>query len=155
MSYFETKVKMEEIQRTGSIKTVTKTYLFDALSFTEAESRATEELSDQSSGLFAVSSVRKRNFIDVLESTNTVNDKFYEVRLAFITINDSGLEKKTNNTILVQSFSLQNAVEKVQEHMKGSIADYELISVKQITAEDIRKIKHYCNLILKLEYGED
>ena len=131
MSYFETKVKMEEIQRTGSIKTVTNTYLFDALSFTEAESRATEELSDQSSGLFAVSSVRKRNFIDVLESTNTVDDKFYEVRLAFITINDSGLEKKTNNTILVQSFSLQNAVEKVQEHMKGSIADYELISVKQ------------------------
>ena len=131
MSYFETKVKMEEIQRTGSIKTVTNTYLFDALSFTEAESRATEELSDQSSGLFAVSSVRKRNFIDVLESTNTVDDKFYEVRLVFITINDSGLEKKTNNTILVQSFSLQNAVEKVQEHMKGSIADYELISVKQ------------------------
>lgn len=141
MSYFETKVKMEEIQRTGSIKTVTNTYLFDALSFTEAESRATEELSGQSSGLFAVSSVRKRNFIDVLESTNTVDDKFYEVRLAFITINDSGLEKKTNNTILVQSFSLQNAVEKVQEHMKGTIADYELISVKQTPILEFHKYK--------------
>ena len=129
--YFEVKIKTEEQSNNGAIKKVRESYLFDALSFTEAESRATEELSDQSSGLFAVSSVRKRNFIDVLESTNTVDDKFYEVRLAFITINDSGLEKKTNNTILVQSFSLQNAVEKVQEHMKGSIADYELISVKQ------------------------
>lgn len=129
--YFEVKIKTEEQSNNGAIKKVSESYLFDALSFTEAESRATEELSDQSSGLFAVSSVRKRNFIDVLESTNTVDDKFYEVRLAFITINDSGLEKKTNNTILVQSFSLQNAVEKVQKHMKGSIADYELISVKQ------------------------
>ena len=129
--YFEVKIKTEEQSNNGAIKKVSESYLFDALSFTEAESRATEEFREQSVGEFSVASVRKRNFIDVLESTNTVDDKFYEVRLAFITINDSGLEKKTNNTILVQSFSLQNAVEKVQKHMKGSIADYELISVKQ------------------------
>lgn len=131
MSYFETKVKMEEIQRTGAIKEVTNTYLFDALSFADAEGRAEEELSDQSSGLFLVASVRKRNFTEAIVSVNTIDDKFYEVRLAFITINDAGIEKKTNSTMLVQSFSLQNAVEKVQEHMKGSIADYELISIKQ------------------------
>lgn len=131
MSYFETKVKMEEIQRTGVSKVVTNTYLFDALSFTEAESRATEEFREQSVGEFSVASVRKRNFTEVIMSVNTIDDKFYEVRLDFITINDAGAEKKTNSTMLVQSFSLQNAVEKVEEHMKGTIADYELISLKQ------------------------
>lgn len=141
MSYFETKVKMEEIQRTGASKVVTNTYLFDALSFTEAESRATEEFREQSVGEFSVASVRKRNFNEVIESVNTIDDKFYEVRLAFITINDAGAEKKTNSTMLVQSFSLKNAVEKVQEHMKGTIADYELISVKQTPILEFHKYK--------------
>lgn len=101
MSYFETKVKMEEIQRTGASKVVTNTYLFDALSFTEAESRATEEFREQSVGEFSVASVRKRNFNEVVESVNTIDDKFYEVRLAFITINDAGAGSGT--TLLAAS----------------------------------------------------
>lgn len=42
--YFEIKVTYDKTMENGMVKKVTELYLFDALSFTEAESRAIEEL---------------------------------------------------------------------------------------------------------------
>ena len=41
------------------------------------------------------------------------------------------------------------------DFMQGNIVKYITRHKSKNGAEDIRKIKHYCNLILKLEYGED
>ena len=43
-TYFECKVKYDRTLETGAQKTVTEPYLVDALSFTEAEARITEEV---------------------------------------------------------------------------------------------------------------
>ena len=53
--WFETKVKYDKTLETGNIKTVTEPYLVDALSFTEAEARITEEMQPYISGEFTVS----------------------------------------------------------------------------------------------------
>ncbi|MBR1882037.1 MAG: DUF4494 family protein, partial [Muribaculaceae bacterium] len=44
MSWFECKVKYDRMLDTGIQKTVTEPYMVDALSFTEAEARITEEM---------------------------------------------------------------------------------------------------------------
>ena len=44
MSWFECKVKFDKMMDDGIQKTVTEAYLVDALSFTEAEARSTEEM---------------------------------------------------------------------------------------------------------------
>lgn len=41
------------------------------------------------------------------------------------------------------------------DFMQGNIVKYITRHKSKNGAEDIRKIKHYCDLILKLEYGED
>ena len=42
--WFETKVRYDKTMENGSIKKVTEAYMVDALSFTEAEARISEEI---------------------------------------------------------------------------------------------------------------
>ena len=57
-TYFECKVKYDRTLDTGVQKTVTEPYLVDALSFTEAEARITEEVQPFTTGEFAVTAVK-------------------------------------------------------------------------------------------------
>ena len=43
-SYFEVGVRYDKTMENGVVRKVTENYLLDALSFTEAEKRATEEM---------------------------------------------------------------------------------------------------------------
>ena len=49
-TWFETKVRYTKAQEDGSEKPVTEAYVVDALSFTEAESRITDEMAVYVSG---------------------------------------------------------------------------------------------------------
>ena len=49
-NWFECKIRYSKILETGLQKTVTESYLVDALSFTEAEARITEEMAPYISG---------------------------------------------------------------------------------------------------------
>lgn len=55
--WFTTKVRYEKTRENGSLKTITEPYLVDALSFTEAEARITNEMMPYTSGAFSVSAV--------------------------------------------------------------------------------------------------
>ena len=65
MSWFECKVKFDKMMDDGIQKTVTEASLVDALSFTEAEARITEEMQPYISGDFSVSAVRRVNLSDI------------------------------------------------------------------------------------------
>ncbi len=43
-TWFECKVRYDQTQKNGKVKTVTEQYVVDALSFAEAEKRITEEM---------------------------------------------------------------------------------------------------------------
>ena len=65
MQWFECKVKYDKmVPEAGGQKVVTESYLVDALSFTEAESRITEEMQPFVSGEFSVTAVRRINLSD-------------------------------------------------------------------------------------------
>ena len=52
--WFETKVSFEKIMDDGQQKKVSELYVVDALSFTEAEQRITEEMSSYISGAYGL-----------------------------------------------------------------------------------------------------
>lgn len=64
-TYFECKVKYDRTLETGAQKTVTEPYLVDALSFTEAEARITEEMRPYTTGEFAVTAVKRVKYDDI------------------------------------------------------------------------------------------
>ena len=95
-TWFECKVKYDKMTEDGSQKTVTEPYLVDALSFTEAEARITEEITPFISGEFKVTAVKRTNTAEIFWKEG--GDKWYKVKVNFCTIDEkTGKEKKTPN----------------------------------------------------------
>lgn len=136
MQWFECKVKYDKTLETGVVKTVTEPYLVDALSFTEAEARITEEMQPYISGEFTVSAVRRVNLSDVFR--NNSGDRWYKVKTNFITIDEkTAVEKKTASFQLVQASEFKEALEVFMEGMKDTMADFEIASITETPLMDV------------------
>ena len=136
MQWFECKVKYDKTLETGVVKTVTEPYLVDALSFTEAEARITEEMQPYISGEFTVSAVRRVNLSDVFR--NDSGDRWYKVKTNFITIDEkTAVEKKTASFQLVQASEFKEALEVFMEGMKDTMADFEIASITETPLMDV------------------
>ena len=136
MQWFECKVKYDKTLETGAVKTVTEPYLVDALSFTEAEARITEEMQPYISGEFTVSAVRRVNLSDIFY--NQSGDRWYKVKTNFITIDEkTAVEKKTASFQLVQASEFKEALDVFMEGMKDTMADFEIASITETMLVDV------------------
>ena len=137
-NWTETKVRYEKTLENGTKKMVNETYLVDALIFSEAETRITEEIAPYMQGDFSVSAVKRTNIAEILFSENTPDDKYYKIKAAFIFINEKTLAgKRSNTTYLVQAKNLVDALNNFQAEMKGTMADYEIVSVSETAIIDV------------------
>ena len=136
--YFECKVRYEKVMDNGMNKKVTEPYLVDALSFTEAEARINEERTPFITGEFTVSDIKRANYSDIFPSQDEAADRWYEAKLAFVTLNErTGAEKKTTSNVLVQASDLRDAMKKLDEGMKGTMVDYQGVSIKETAIMDV------------------
>ena len=134
--WFETKVKYDKTLETGAMKTVTEPYLVDALSFTEAEARITEEMEPYISGEFVVTAVRKMNLADIFWKEG--GDRWYKVKINMITIDEkTAAEKKTASFSLVQAGDFKQALESFMEGMKDTMIDFEIASITETALMDV------------------
>ncbi|MDE6397238.1 MAG: DUF4494 domain-containing protein [Muribaculaceae bacterium] len=139
-NWFECKVRYDKIQENGSVKKVTEPYLVDALSFTEAEARIIEEQTPFISGEFSVSAVKRTKISEIF--WDETGDRWYLVKVAFITIDEkTAQEKKTSTLILVQASSFRQALENFLEGMKGTAADYEIQQITETPLMDVYRAK--------------
>lgn len=137
-TWFEGKIRYEKVAENGMNKKVTEPYLVDALSFTEAEARLIEEVTPFITGEFTVTDIKRANYSEIFPSDEEAADKWYKCKLYFITIDEkSGAEKKTATNILVQAADLRDAVKKLDEGMKGTMADYVIASVAETAIMDV------------------
>ncbi|MBD5212314.1 MAG: DUF4494 domain-containing protein [Bacteroidales bacterium] len=134
--WFECKVRYDKMQENGMPKKVNEPYLLDAITFTEAEKRIIEEITPYMSGEYSVSAVKKTKISEIFFNPN--GDKYYMVKVAFITIDEkSGKEKKSNSFILVQASSVEDALSVFEDGMKGTMGDYEVVSVAETPLMDV------------------
>ncbi|MCM0276811.1 MULTISPECIES: DUF4494 domain-containing protein [Bacteroides] len=137
-TWFECKIRYEKVTENGMNKKVTEPYLVDALSFTEAEARIIEEMTPFITGVFTVSDIKRANYSEIFFSDEEAADRWYEVTLAFITLDEkSGAEKATRSRVLVQAADLRDAMEKLDEGMKGTLADYQGVAIKETALVDV------------------
>lgn len=135
---FEVRVRYEKLMEDGKNKQVTEPYLVDALSFTEAEARIIEEMKPFISGEFKVKAVKQTNFAELFQSNEPQADTWYKAKLAFVTLDEkSGREKRTYSNVLVQAVDLRDSVKKLEEGMKGTIADYKIVSIAETKIMDV------------------
>ena len=137
-SWFETKIRYDKTMEDGRDKKVTEVYTVEALSFTEAESVITEEMSHYISGEFDVRAITRAPYGEIFFSDADSDDKWYRAKLAFITIDEkTEKEKRSNVVYLVQAASLDNARQYVNEVMGKTMIDYEVVSISETPIIDV------------------
>ena len=136
--WFETKVQYEKVQVDGMQKKVTEQYVVDALSFTEAESSIIEEMKPYVSGDYKIKNITPANYHDVFFSDDTQDDKWYKVKLTFITI-DEKTEKEKHSIVhyLVQARSTGTAQQAINDVMSKAMIDYETASISETKILDV------------------
>lgn len=136
--WFEGSIKYEKVMENGMEKKVTEKYLIDALSCTEAEARLVKEMTPFVSGEFRTVSVKEAKYSEVFTSDEESADKWFKCKIAFITLGEkSGADKKTYTQVLVQAADLRDVAKKLDEGMKGTLADYIIESVADSKIMDV------------------
>ena len=122
----------------GMIQKVTESYLVDALSFTEAEARIIEEVTPFITGEFTVSDIKRANYSELFVSDEEAADRWFKCRVFIITLDEkSGAEKNASSFVMVQGADLRDAVRKLHEGMKDTMADYQIGAVTETAIVDV------------------
>lgn len=140
-NWFICKIRYEKVMEDGLQKKVTEQYVVDALSFTEAEARITEQMSQHISGEFDVVEIDRCVFKEVFFSDVAEADKWYKAKLQFITIDEKTEKKKTAVYYLVQGSSLENARKNIDEVMGGTMINYSIAGVNETKIMDVFEYK--------------
>ena len=136
--WFECKIKIDKTTADGVIKTSTENYLVDALSFTEAEARITEEMQPYISGEFKVDSVKRVRVSEMF--FDETGDRWYKAKVNFVTLDEKkGVEKRTASYMYVQATEFSKALQNLMEGMKGTMSDFEVASITETTLLDVFK----------------
>ena len=135
-TWFECTAKYSKMGEDGREKKVSETYLLDAVSFTEAETRIYKELVSMVSGEFTVTRISKTKLAEIIPSE--AGDRWYKSKVTFITFDEeSGKEKRVSQFVLVFSDKVRNAYDQVIEAMKGMMADFEIGGITESPIVDV------------------
>ena len=141
-TWFECKIRYEKVMVDGLQKKVTEQYVVDALSFSEAEKRITEEMSAYISGEYEITDVKKAQYKEIFFDDAEMSDRYYKAKLAFITIDEkTEKEKRSNVTYLVQAATLDGAVKNINEVMDSTMIDYEKSNIAETKIMDVFEYK--------------
>lgn len=137
-TWYECKIRYEKTTETGEQKKVSELYAVDALSFTEAESNIIKEMSDFIQGVFEVKGIKEAPYGEIFFSDNTSDDKWFKVKLCFITLDEkTEKEKKSNVLYLVQANNIKNAISNVEAVMSKTMIEYTIKSVTETQIFDV------------------
>ena len=141
--WFECKVRYEKTMEDGTIKKVTEVYVVDALSFSEAEKRITEEMSSYVSGELEICNLKIAPYKEIFFADNDkFADAWYKAKLVFITIDEkTDKEKKTSVNYLVNAGNFNSALKNINEIMEGTMIDYQTCNLSETKIEDVVEYK--------------
>ena len=140
--WFECRIRYEKTMEDGMQKKVSENYVVDALSFSEAEERITEEMSSYVSGEFEIMDIKIAPYAEVFFADSDSSDKWYKAKLAFITLDEkTQKEKKSTVNYLFNAGSMNGAVKSIDEVMSQSMVDYVVSAVNETTLMDVFEYK--------------
>lgn len=129
-TWFECKIRYEKMSEDGKIKKVNEPYLVDAVSFTDAETRISEEMKPYISGEYTISNIKRARYTEIIP--NETGDRWFVCKVKLIIVDEEkGTEKKVVQTMLVQASDIQEALTNLNDFMKSSISDYEVPSIAE------------------------
>ena len=136
--YFEVKIQYQKMQEDGKEKKVTEQYVVESMSFTEAESRITEEMTPYIDGDFGVVSEKIAPYNEIFLSDKSDDDKWFISKVGFITLDEkTAKEKKQTFRYLVQAATSELAMDYTNEMFSHGMSDYSIDSVQDTPTLDV------------------
>jgi len=101
----------------------------EAINWTDAEAAITGEMAAYGNK-FEITDIKKAAYKEIYFSDSPQADKWYKVKLQFISLDErTGKEKRSNVIYLVQAENIDKAKANIDAAMHGTMIDYEVISV--------------------------
>lgn len=133
--WYECRIKYRKELEDGTKKKVSETYLVKADSVSSAEKRLLNEMAEQVGDESTVTSVKEASYKELFRNDE---EHFYACKVSFIIYDeDSGTEKNTKQTFLVQADDFHSALKNLTQGLKGSISDYDIQSIAVTTVLDL------------------
>lgn len=108
------------------------------MTFTDAEARIIKEVSPFYNGMLEVKNITPAKITELFVNEDDNADKWYKVKCNFVTFDEkSQTEKRTASYMLVQAANFRGALERFEEGMKGTLADYEIAAIQETNLLDV------------------
>ena len=138
-TWYECKVKYRKLdEASGILKVKTEPFLVDAISYTEAESRITEEMSAylSDSDEITITNIKVANYAEIHPFENS--DRWFKSRVSLIAFDEeSGKERKTNQYLLVQANDVKEAFDNTNGVMKDTLGEYTIPAISESPIMDV------------------
>ncbi|PHQ30176.1 DUF4494 domain-containing protein [Leeuwenhoekiella nanhaiensis] len=139
VTWYECKVKYAKFdEASGLRKLKTEPFLVDAVSYTEAEKRISEEMRpflNEGEGML-ITNIKVANFAEVHPFENA--DRWFKSKVALIAYDEnSGKERKMNQYLLVQANDVREAYENTQHVMRDTMGEYSIPAIAESPVVDV------------------
>ncbi|KQS33997.1 DUF4494 domain-containing protein [Dyadobacter sp. Leaf189] len=126
-SWYLSKIRYQKEDEAGSLRTINEAFLFDAVSFTEAEARAYSSIVTGASD-FSVLSITRMRLADIF--TYEEGEQWFKAKVIYFSVDEkSGKEKKVVNYMLVNADGIQQALDRINESMRNFLIPYETTDI--------------------------
>ncbi|TVZ14293.1 DUF4494 domain-containing protein [Maribacter sp. MAR_2009_72] len=137
--WYECKVKYRKLdEASGMLKVKTEPFLVDAISYTEAESRITQEMSAylSDSEEIKITNIKVANYAEIHPFENS--DRWFKSKISLIAFDEeSGKESKSNQYLLVQANDVKEAYDNTVSVMKDTMGDYTIPAITESPIMDV------------------
>jgi hypothetical protein len=135
-TWFECKVKYVKIDDDGRERKVSESYLVDAVTFTDAETRIIQQLQTMVRGEFVVDNIKKSNIVEIFPHED--GEWWYKAKIAIVTIDENaGKEKKINNYFLVAADDIKQALQRLEDGLSYILVPYQTTSLAVCNIVDV------------------
>jgi hypothetical protein len=140
-TWFECQVSVPKTQDDGSVKVANEVYTVDALTFTEAEARITDEMQPYVANMvggFNIKNINPAQYKEIFFSEDKKDDRWFKVKVAFITYDEKTSKEKLSNVFyLVQADKSETATTYTNEVLGKGMADYRIVSNVETRIMDV------------------
>ena len=135
-NWFECKVGYLKIDDDGRERKVSEVYLLDAITYTDAEARAIQQVSTMVRGEFVVKKISPSNIIEIFP--HETGEWWFKARIAIVTIDErAGKEKKINQYFLVAADDIKQALKRLEEGLSYILVPFQITSITLSNIVDV------------------
>jgi hypothetical protein len=138
-TWFLCKAKYTAEDENGIFRNKSEAYLVDAVSFTEAEAKMYEAMSERIRGEFSIASISKSNIIDTFYYPDA--DIWYKCKVQYYVAEESGKEKKITNYMLVTAHDVKEAYERIHLSLNNMLVTFRVPDITESPIVEVLDIE--------------